>query len=62
MKQDKIETKSILRPEVAEKFEVRKGLLSVFASADFGHVDLTTINLEFASRLADAGYLIKKSV
>lgn len=52
----------VLPSDVAELYSVREGLLQKFICQEFGEVDLTTVNLEFASRLADAGYLIKKTV
>jgi len=51
---------SVLKPEVAAVFEVPEGRLSKFVCAEFGEVDLTAIGLEFAERLAEKGYLIKK--
>lgn len=50
---------SVLPQDVAEQYEVVDGLVSQFACPTFGHVDLTTINLEFAERLAQQGYLKK---
>ena len=51
---------SILKPEVADAFVVPEGRLPKFVCAEFGEVDLTAIGLEFANRLAEKGYLIKK--
>jgi len=48
-----------LPPEVAKIYKPRDGLVLQFA-CEFGNVDLTTINLEFADQLFAAGYLVKK--
>lgn len=50
-----------LAPEVAEKYEVVEGVLSVFACREFGLVDLSKVNLEFAKQLEEKGYLKKIS-
>lgn len=50
--------KSILSADVAKQYKPAKGVVAVFA-CEFGEVDLTKINLEFAGRLAEAGYLNK---
>ncbi|HEY3403885.1 MAG TPA: hypothetical protein VGK59_10890 [Ohtaekwangia sp.] len=56
-----IEEKGILPAEVAEQYSVKDGLLSIFVSNEFGRVVLSEITLEFAERLAEAGYLIRKN-
>jgi hypothetical protein len=61
MKKSTTNTKSALPPAVAEQYQVREGLLSKFVCNEFGEVDLGIITLEFAERLAAAGYLKKLS-
>jgi hypothetical protein len=51
---------SILKPDVAAVYDVPEGRLPQFVCAEFGEVDLTAIGLEFAGRLAEKGFLIKK--
>lgn len=51
-----------LKPDVAEQYELADGTLMVFADSVFGYVDLSQIDLDFADRLAEAGYLKKKTV
>lgn len=51
---------SILPDDVAAKYELAEGTLEMFA-CEFGIVDLKLVTLEFADRLATAGYLKKKS-
>lgn len=50
----------MLRPEVEAQYDIPAGVVAEFVSSEFGHVDLTKIGLEFAERLAEKGYLIKK--
>lgn len=52
-------TASALRPEVAAVYAVRDGLQSVFACAEFGRVDLSDVDLQYAEQLAEKGYLKK---
>jgi hypothetical protein len=54
-----IPTDNVLPPDVAKEYEVAPGVLSMFADNEFGNVDLTCVNLEFAGRLAEKGYLKK---
>ncbi|HTF19357.1 MAG TPA: hypothetical protein VK658_14855 [Chryseolinea sp.] len=49
-----------LSPEVSELYEVPEGVLTVFACAEFGLVDLTRINMQTAEQLEQLGYLRKK--
>lgn len=50
---------SPLEKEVAKHYEVPEGRTINFVCAEFGEVDLRAVTMEFASRLADAGYLKK---
>jgi hypothetical protein len=50
---------SFLPAKVAEMYTVPEGRLPMFVCAEFGEVDLTTVTLEFAARLAEKGYLNK---
>jgi hypothetical protein len=47
-----------LPADIAEVYAPGEGVLLQFA-CEFGTVDLTTINMEFANRLFAAGYLVK---
>jgi len=53
---------TVLPKEVAEQFEIAEGVLAQFVCGEFGQIDLTKINLELASRLAEKGYLLKKKL
>ena len=48
-----------LPAKLAKKFEPAEGVLHIFASSEFGMVDLRTITEELAERLVKAGYLKK---
>jgi hypothetical protein len=50
---------SVLRPEVAERYTVAEGTQPVFACAEFGRVDLSQVDLQFAAQLEEKGYLKK---
>lgn len=52
-------TSSRLREDVAAVYAVRKGLQSVFACSEFGRVDLSQVDMQFAAQLAQYGYLKK---
>lgn len=53
--------KTVLPHPVAQVFDIPEGRLSKFVCSDFGEVDLSTVTLEFAERLSEKGYLIKRS-
>jgi hypothetical protein len=52
---------SVLPQDVAAQYSPRKGLVQQFSCAEYGIVDLSKINLKFAKKLAEKGYLIKQS-
>jgi len=52
---------SFLPDDVAALYEPGEGVLKIFVCAEFGEVDLSKVGLEFAERLASAGYLKKIS-
>lgn len=52
-------TPQVLPDDVAGVYKPGEGVLPQFA-CEFGNVDLTTINMEFADRLFAAGYLVKQ--
>lgn len=49
----------VLPAEVAREYEVTPGVLSKFIDSELGEVDLTTLTLEYAERVAARGYLKK---
>ncbi len=49
----------VLPAEVAREYEVTPGVLQKFIDSELGEVDLTTLTLEFADRVAARGYLKK---
>lgn len=51
-----------LREEVGKVYECAEGVLMIFSDSEFGFIDLSAIDLEFAHRLADRGYLVKKEL
>lgn len=57
-----IDPASVLMPEVAARFTIRRGLPSEFVCAEFGRVNLPEINLRMAERLARKGYLHRLNV
>lgn len=50
-------TSSFLPEEVAKQYEPAEGTVAQIFSSQFGLVDLSKIDLEFAERLAQAGIL-----
>lgn len=49
----------VLPAPVAAEYEVMPGVLSKFIDSELGEVDLTTLTLEYAERVAARGYLKK---
>lgn len=47
----------VLPAEVAREYEVTPGVLQKFIDSELGEVDLSTLTLEFADRVAARGYL-----
>lgn len=47
----------VLPAPVAAEYQVTPGVLSKFIDSELGEVDLTTLTLEFAERVAARGYL-----
>jgi hypothetical protein len=54
-------TTSVLKPEVAAVYTVAEGVLQRFVDTEWGDVDLATIDLALAEKLADKGYLIRNN-
>jgi hypothetical protein len=49
--------RKVLPADVAAIYEPAPGVLAQFVCSEFGHVDLSVVTLEFAERLARAGFL-----
>lgn len=47
----------VLPPKVAAEYQVTPGVLQKFLDSELGEVDLSTLTLEFAERVAARGYL-----
>lgn len=52
---------NLLPAGIRDQYDVVPGVLQKFADSDFGFVDLSEINEDFAALLAGKGYLKKKS-
>lgn len=50
---------TVLQPEVAAQYEPAEGTQPLFACAEFGRVDLSQVDLQYAAQLAEKGYLKK---
>lgn len=50
---------TVLQPEVAAQYEPAEGTHAVFACAEFGRVELSQVDLQYAAQLAEKGYLKK---